>query len=81
VSNPCGAAFAVQIGFPNDLSMLAITLTSSSTIRYGGKRDSQNQFFRATAMTAYGTYAQKLTMYSFARHPIRYQRLLVANCT
>jgi len=28
VSNPCGAAFAVQIGFPADLSMLAITLTA-----------------------------------------------------
>jgi hypothetical protein len=32
-------------------------------------------------MTAIRTYAQKLTMYSFARHPIRYQTLLVANCT
>jgi hypothetical protein len=28
VSNPCGAAFAVQIVFPDDLSMLAITLTA-----------------------------------------------------
>jgi hypothetical protein len=25
VPNPCGAAFAVQIVFPDDLSMLAIT--------------------------------------------------------
>jgi hypothetical protein len=28
VSTPCGAAFAVQIVFPVDLSMLAITLTA-----------------------------------------------------
>jgi hypothetical protein len=28
VSTPCGAAFAVQIVFPADLSMLAITLTA-----------------------------------------------------
>jgi hypothetical protein len=28
VPNPCGAAFAVQIVFPDDLSMLAITLTA-----------------------------------------------------
>jgi hypothetical protein len=28
VSNPNGAAFAVQIGFPADLSMLVITLTA-----------------------------------------------------
>ncbi|MFQ3189181.1 MAG: hypothetical protein ACI936_000305 [Paraglaciecola sp.] len=37
LSNPCGAAFAVQIIYPDDLSMLAITLTAPSTVRKGGK--------------------------------------------